>query len=194
MASEDRRRGVLGKGKLEHLKSVLPEYVAQVRELVEFKNEPESARIGTASVNNTATAVAIAGRGIIDHSSAELSAEAVRSELGISTQCPSLGGLTGISTVGQAAHDARTDIIVLVSVGEVTRAQLDLLVNRAKRVFEGSAIAIGYWGGSTTAKSVKENDGGLIFAAETVDALVHAIGRLANERTNPRRPPPLKLV
>jgi hypothetical protein len=194
MASEDRRRGVLGKGKLEHLKSVLPEYVAQVRELVEFKNEPESARIGTASVNNTATAVAIAGRGIIDHSAAELSAEAVRSELRISAQCPSLGGLTRISTVGQAARDARTDIIVLVSVGEVTRAQLDLLVSRVKRVFEGSAIVIGYWGGSTT-EFLREHDVGFIFVAETVEVLVHTVGHIANERaTNPRHPPPLKLV
>jgi predicted PurR-regulated permease PerM len=197
IASDDRQRGVLGKGQLDDLKVVLPEYIAQVREFLDFKDEQESARNGggkTASPNETATAVVIAGRGIIDHAAAELVADAIRSELGISTQCPSLGGLTGISTAGGGAHDAPTDIIVLVSVGEVTGAQLDLLVNRAKRVFEGSAIAIGYWGGSKTTKSLKGHDGGLIFAAETVDGLVHAIGRIANERTNPRRPPPLKLA
>lgn len=196
IASDDRRRGAIGKAQLEHLKSVLPEYVAQVRELLEFKNEQESAGIGErgeASLSNPATAAVIAGRGIIDHAAAEFIAEAIRSELGISTQCRSLGGLTGISTLVQAAHDARTDIIVLVSVGEVTGAQLDLLVSRAKRVFEGSAIVIGHWGAST-AEFLKAHDGG-VFVAETVDALVHTVGRVANERaTNPRRPPPLKLV
>jgi hypothetical protein len=196
IASDDRRRGALGKAQLEHLKSVLPEYVAQVRELLEFKNEQESASIGEreeSSPNNPAAAVVIPGRGIIDHAAAELVAEAIRSELRVSTQCPSLGGLTGISTAVQAAHDARMDIIVLVSVGELTGAQLDLLVSRAKRVFEGSAIVVGHWGGSTA--EVHKEHGGGIFVAETVDVLVHTVGRVANERTtNPCRPPPLKLV
>jgi predicted PurR-regulated permease PerM len=197
LASNDRQRGAVGKGQMEDLKVVLSEYVGQVRELLDFKGEQESARNGkdkTASPNETATAVVIGGRGIIDHTAAELVADAIRSELGIPTQCPSLGGLTGISAAGGAAHDTPTDIIVLVSVGEVTGAQLDLLVSRAKRVFAGSAIAIGSWGGSNAAKSLKENDGGLVFPAKTVDALVHAVGRIANERTNPRQPPPLKLV
>jgi hypothetical protein len=164
---------------------------------LDFNAEQGSVRNGggkTASPNETATAAVIAGRGIIDHAAAELVADAIRSEVGISTQCPSLGGLTGISTAGGAVHDAPTDIIVLVSVGEVTGAQLDLLVNRVKRVFEGSAIVIGYWGGSHTAKSLEENNGGFIFAAKTVEALVHAVERIASERTNPQRPPPLKLV
>jgi hypothetical protein len=196
IASDDRQRGVLGKAQLDALKIVLPEYVAHVRELLDFKQEQESGRIGeTASRNKSATAVIIAGRGIIDHTAAELIADVIHSELGISTQCPSLGGLTGISAVGQAANNASADIIVLVSVGEITGAQLDLLVNRAKRVFEGSAIVIGYWGGSKEAESLKEHDGGLVFGAETVDMLVHTVGRIANDRaTNPRPPPPLKLV
>jgi predicted PurR-regulated permease PerM len=198
MASDDRQRGVLGKGQLEDLKVVLPEYIGQVRELVDFKNEAESARNGAgkaASSDKSATTVVIAGRGVIDHTAAELVADAIRCELGISTQCPSLGGLTGISTAGVAAHDTATVIVVLVSVGEVTGAQLDLLVNRAKRVFEGSAILIGYWSGSNTLKSLKEHDGDLIFEADTAEALIHIVGRIVNERTtNPRRPPPLKLV
>jgi predicted PurR-regulated permease PerM len=191
LASDDRQRGVLGKGQMENLKVVLPEYIGQVRELLDFKAEQESARDGgrkTASPNETATAAVIAGRGIIDHAAAELIADAIRSEVGISTECPSLGGLTGISMAGGAVQGAPTDIIVLVSVGEVTGAQLDLLVNRVKRVFEGSAIVIGYWGGSNTTKSLREHDGGLTFPTETVDALVHAVGRIASERTNPRRP------
>jgi hypothetical protein len=181
MASVDRQRGVLGKGQLEALSAVLPEYIAQGEAAPPVK---------------TATAVVMAGRGIIDHAAAELVADAIRSELGISTQCPSLGGLTGISTAARGTHDSETDIVVLVSVGEVTGAQLDLLVSRAKRVFEGSAIAIGYWGGSKSAVSLKKKHHGcLVFAADTVDALVDTVGRIADERTtNPRRPPPLKLV
>jgi hypothetical protein len=200
MASIDRQRGVLGKGQLNDLNTVLPEYIAHVRELLDFKHERRATKIGqgeTAPPMKAATAVVIAGRGIIDHAAAELIADAIRSELGISTQCPSLGGLTGISAAARGAHDSQMDIVVLVSVGGVTGPQLDLLVSRAKRVFEGSAIAIGYWGGSLKpAVSLRnEHDGGLVFAADTVDALVDTVGRVANERTtNPRRPPPLKLV
>ena len=199
IASADHQRGVLGKEQLEDLKVFLPEYLAQVRELLDFKYEQQNARMGegeTASPNKTATAVVIAGRGIIDQAAAELIADAIRSELGISTQCPSPGGLTGISAAGQSGHDPQTDIIAVVSVGEVTGAQLDLLISRVKRVFEGAAIAIGYWGGSKTAESLrKDHDRGPVFTEETVDVLVHTVGRIANERTtNPRRPPPLKLV
>jgi hypothetical protein len=199
MASIDRQRGVLAKGQLEALSAVLPEYIAQIRELLDFKHEQRAAKIGqgeTAPPIKAATAVIIAGRGIIDHAAAELIADAIRSELGISTQCPSLGGLTGISAAATGAHDSETDIVVLVSVGEVTGAQLDLLVSRAKRVFEGSVIVIGYWGGSKNAVSLqKKHHGGLVLAADTVSALVHTVARIANERTtNPRPPPPLKLV
>jgi AI-2E family transporter len=199
MASVDRQRGVLGKEQLEDLKSVLPEYIAQIRELLDFEHEQQAARMGqgeTAPPIKTPAATVIAGRGIIDHAAAELIADALRSELRLSIQCPSLGGLTGISAAARAPHDTPIDIVVLVSVGEVTEAQLDLLVSRVKRVFEGSAIAIGYWGGSKNAVSLpKEHHGGVVFAANTVDALVHTVGRIANERmTNPRRPPPLKLV
>ena len=59
-----------------------------------------------------------------------------------------------------------------MSVGEVTGAQFDLLVSRAKRVFEGSAVAIAYWGRSS----------------KPVVSLRHE--HLANDRTmNPGRPP-----
>jgi hypothetical protein len=41
----------------------------------------------------------------------------------------------------------------------------------------------------------KEHDGGVLFAEDTVDALVGAVGRIADERTtNPRWSPLLKLV
>jgi hypothetical protein len=39
MASVDRQRGVLGKAQLEDLKAVLPEYIAPIRELLDFRHE-----------------------------------------------------------------------------------------------------------------------------------------------------------
>jgi predicted PurR-regulated permease PerM len=74
IASDDRQRGVLGKGQMEDLKVVLPEYIGQVRELLDFKAEQESAKDGegkTASPSETATAAVIAGRGFIDQAAAE---------------------------------------------------------------------------------------------------------------------------
>jgi predicted PurR-regulated permease PerM len=199
MASDDRQRGVLGKDRLNAFKAILPEYVAQVEELLGFKNEQESASNGECQKTpptEDASVVVIAGRGAIDQAAAELIAGAIRFELGISAECPSLGGLTGITAAGRARDDAPPDQLVLVSVGELTAAQLELLVNRAKRVFEGSAVAIGYWGGPKIVDSLhKDFHRDPIFAAETVSALVDSVGRVASERpTNPCRPPPLKLA
>ena len=70
---------------------------------------------------------------------------------------------------------------MLISVGELTGAQLTLLLNRVKRVFEGSAIVIGYWGGPSTAQRLgEEHDEDQILAAETVDSLLHSVGRIAD--------------
>jgi hypothetical protein len=140
IASDDHQRGVLGKGQFEDLRVSLPEYIAEVRELLDFRREQLTAGMGkgeTESPNKAPTALVIAGRGIIDQAAAELVADAIRSELMISTQCPSLGGLTGISAARREGHDAPTDVIVLVSVGEATAAQLNILASRVQRVFRG---------------------------------------------------------
>src|ERR1700681_13824 len=119
----------------------------------------------------------IAGRGIIDKAAAGLVADAIRFDLGISAQCPSLGGLTGISAAAAAVNDTPPDIVVLISVGEVTIAQLNLLLRRAQRVIDGSAIIVGYWGGPEVPESLRhEGDENVIFAAGA-DSLVHTVGR-----------------
>ena len=139
-------------------------------------------------------AVVIAGRGAIDQGAAELVAEAIRFDLGIPTQCSSLGGLTGISAALGAARDASPDIIVLISVGEVTVPQLELLRRRTRRVFDEAVVIIGYWRNSRESLDHGQDDDKLIFA-ESVDAILRSARRIANERAiTPNRPPPLKLV
>lgn len=103
--------------------------------------------------------------------------------------------MTGISAAAPAVHDAPPDIVVLISVGEVTLAQLNLLLRRAQRVFDGSAIIVGYWRGSELPESFRrEGDENVIFAA-AADSLIHAAGRVADERTlTPHRPHPLKVI
>jgi hypothetical protein len=120
--------------------------------------------------------------------------EAIRFDLGIPTQCSSLGGLTGISAASGAERDAPPDIVVLLSVGEVTAAQLTLLRRRARRVFDGAVIIIGYWCNPRDPLDHGQDDDRLIFA-ESVDSILGSARRIANERTiTPNRPPPLKLV
>lgn len=195
IASDDHRRGVLAKAQLDELKDTLSEFVAYVRELLDFKREQQDARAGEAAPpERTSNALVIAGRGIIDQTAAGLVADAIRFDLGISAQCPSLGGLTGISAAAAAVNDTPPDIVVLISVGEVTIAQLNLLLRRAQRVIDGSAIIVGYWGGPEVPESLRhEGDENVIFAAGA-DSLVHTVGRIADERIlTPRRPPPLKV-
>ena len=54
---------------------------------------------------------------------------AAAARLGIPVQCPSLGGLTGIGAVADVIHP-HPDFVVLISVGEITPTQLDLLLSR----------------------------------------------------------------
>jgi len=198
IASDDHRKAILGNEQLDRLKDSMSEYIAHIRELLDFKNEQRNAEATPSDeatrTGKVPTAVVIAGRGAIDQGAAELVAEAIRFDLGIPTQCSSLGGLTGISAALGAARDATPDIIVLISVGEVTAPQLELLRKRATRVFDRAVIIIGYWRNSKDSLDHGQDDDKLIFS-ESVDAILRSARRIANERTiTPNRPPPLKLV
>ena len=98
IASDDQRKAVLGKEQLDRLKDSMTEYIAQIRELLDFKSEQRKAETTLSGdvtpASKVAAAVVIAGRGAIDQGVAELVAEAIRFHLGMPTQCPSLGGLT----------------------------------------------------------------------------------------------------
>ena len=187
IASGDRRRGVLAGDQLAELKPTLDEYISHLRELLDFKREQRhvQARAGAAAAPRqfeTATALVIAGRGILDQAAAELVAEAIRVDLGIQAQCPALGGLTGISAVAEAARDGDPDSAVLISVGEVTATQPDLLLNRVEREFTASTLVLANWGGADLPELPHHARNGDIVFAETAASLVETVGRLAAER------------
>ena len=94
-------------------------------------------------------------------------------------QCPSLGGLTGIGAVAQAEHSDNPDFVLLISVGEATPMQLDLLLSRISRVFKVSTVILGDWDGQPVPASLRDGD---IVRAESAAALIDMVGRLAAER------------
>jgi hypothetical protein len=197
IASDDHRRAVLGKEQLDRFKDSMTEYIAHIRELLDFTSEQRDAqRTPSGEVTpagRVANAVVIAGRGSIDQAAAELVAEAIRFNVGIPAQCPSPGGLTGISAASNAMRDAPPDMVVLISVGEITAAQLNLLLSRVKRVFNRTAILVGYWTSPMELSDHGQDD--KLIVADNVDSLVRNAARIAIETTmTPNRPPPLKLV
>jgi hypothetical protein len=139
----------------EHLKGSIAEYMGLVKEVIEYKIEPEPNPPTSNTANgdppeaarHSAPVLVLAGRGAVDLAASELIADALRVEHGIGTRCASLGGLTGISAAAEAAPDDPPHVVALISVGAVTRAQLDILVHRLRRSFPPSHIVIGYWGG-----------------------------------------------
>jgi predicted PurR-regulated permease PerM len=185
LASRDHRGGVFEADELARLKAALHDYIAHLRELLDFRRERQQlgSRTSLAVPYQTAstTALVIAGRGFLDQAAAELVADAIRFDLGIPAQCPSLGGLTGISAAADAASDRAPDFVALVSIGEVTSVQLDLLLHRIERLFAASTILVGNWGelrGASKPQHVVE-----LVEAESPAMLVESIGRLAAERS-----------
>jgi hypothetical protein len=115
-----------------------------------------------------------------------LIADAIRLERDIDTRCPPLGGLMGISSAAEAGSGEPPDVVALVSVGTVTRAQLDILLLRLRRSFPRSHIVIGYWDGPGKSGSEAETEG--MRYAESVSALVDLVGRETLERAAPTQP------
>jgi predicted PurR-regulated permease PerM len=195
LASGDRRRGVLAADQLADLKQTLDDFVSHVRELLDFRHERQRVETGGTAPEpprrpKTTSAVVIAGRGVLDQAAAELVADAIHFRFGIPVQCPSLGGLTGIGAFANAPLDSRSEFVVLISVGEVTPTQLDLLLSRIRRVFNTSKILLGDWGGPPTPGERRDSD---IVRADTAAALVSTIGTLATERAA-NQPSRLELV
>jgi predicted PurR-regulated permease PerM len=189
MATDDQRRGVLGSEQTEQLRESIAEYIGLVKEAIEYKIEPEPnpATSDTAkgdppeAAPHSAPVLVLAGRGAVDLAACELIADAIRLEHGIGTRCASLGGLTGISAAAEAAPDDPPDVIALVSVGAVTRAQLDILLRRLRRSFPRSHIVIGYWNDpSTDGLPAIETKG--IRYAQSVSELVADVRRETRER------------
>ena len=112
----------------------------------------------------------------------QLIAEAIRFERGIDSRYSPLGGLTGISSAAESGANDPPEIVALVSVGTVTRSQLDILLRRLRRSFQRSHIVVGYWDGGAASPDVAEE----IRCAESVSALVDLISRESDVR-GPRK-------
>jgi hypothetical protein len=97
VASDDQKRGVLGREQINELNEAIAEYIQLVKESLEYELEQRSETVAAEpeAVRRSATALVLAGRGGFDLAASQLIADAIRLELGIVVRCPSLGGLTG---------------------------------------------------------------------------------------------------
>jgi len=191
VASDDQKRGVLGREQVGELKETVAEYIQLVKESLDFKREQQagSAEAKPDTFRRSAKALVVAGRGNFDLAVCELIADAIRLDLGIPALCPSLGGLTGISAAIEENHDAHPDVVALISVGAVTAGQLDLLIRRAGRTFPRSRIIVGYWDNRNGRQQDDAASEGLRYA-DSAASLIELIGRIADER--PRIAPRLE--
>ncbi len=193
IASDDHKRGVLGREHMSELNAAIGEYITLVKESLDFKREQRALAGGgakTDAVRRTATALVIAGRGSFDLAASELVADAIRLDLGIPARCPSLGGLTGISAAAEAAPDRHPDVIALVSVGAISPAQLELLIRRVSNTFPRSRLLIGYWNEAEDLHEQRDSDHDGIRYAGSAEALIDLVGRMVDERPRVAEPIP----
>jgi len=189
IASNDQGQAVLGREQAQALEDNVAEYVGLVKQTIEYRFEPDANPAGSegthasakSEVEDSATALILAGRGSLDLAASQLIADAVRLERGINTRCPPLGGLTGISAAAEADPDEPPDLVALVSVGAVTRAQLDILLRRLRRSFPRSFVIIAHWDEYGEAGLSATEDEGMRYA-RSVAALVDLVAREAHER------------
>src|ERR1700760_456171 len=152
-ASGDQRRAVLSREQTNEFKEATEEYVGLMQEAIEYKFEPD-------------------GRSAAFEDDAKLDA---------GRRSPR-GGLRGISSAAESGADDPPEVVALVSVGTVTRAQLDILLRRLRRSFPRSHVVVGYWDGTGASPDVAEE----IYCAESVSALVDLISRESDVR-DPRK-------
>jgi hypothetical protein len=181
VAADDQKRGVLGREQFRELSETIAEYLQLVQETLEYGREQQAATVAAKPGAVPRSVLVIAGRGSLDLAAAQLIAEAIRLNLGIAARCASLGGLTGIGAAAEAEPDTPPDTVVLVSVGAVNSAQLELLLRRIRSTFPRSQIIVGYW---DPAKHQPQDVEGSVRYAESVASLVGLVGR-NNEQAPP---------
>ena len=179
---------MLSREQTNEFKEATEEYVGLMQEAIEYKFEPDGRSAASEddakldAGRRSPTALVLAGRGSEDLAVSQLVADAIRLERGIDTRCSPLGGLTGISSAAELGTDDPPEVVALVSVGTVTRAQLDILLRRLRRSFPRSHVVVGYWDGTGASPDVAEE----IYCAELVSALVDLISRESDVR-GPRK-------
>ena len=185
IASSDQRRTVLGREQGRALNATIAEYVQLVKESLELKREQRDSpavAADTMPVSGTPLSVVVlAGRGNLDLAASELISAAIGLELGVDIQCPSLGGLTGITAVADANDVHHPDVVVLVSVGAVSAAQFELLRRRLRRTFPAIQVLIMDWDGSLQQESHSKAEG--VRYVGSVASAIEAIGKLADSGT-----------
>jgi predicted PurR-regulated permease PerM len=181
IASDDQKRNVLGREQLNEFNETITEYIELVKESLDFEREQQAAVVAKPDAR-TATVLVLAGRGRLDLAAAELIADAIRLDLGILTLCPSLGGLTGINAAAEASPDEHPDIVVFVSVGAVTSAQLRLLLRRLKRTFPQSQFVTAYWEEREQPLPREGTDAEGVRRADSVASLIDLVGRAADQQ------------
>jgi hypothetical protein len=174
VAADDQKRGVLGREQFRELSETIAEYLQLVQETLEYGREQQAATVAAKPGAVPRSVLVIAGRGSLDLAAAQLIAESIRLYLGIAARCASLGGLTGIGAAAEAEPDTPPDTVVLVSVGAVNSAQLELLLRRIRSTFPRSQIIVGYW---DPAKHRPRDVEGNVRYAESVASLVGLVGR-----------------
>jgi hypothetical protein len=184
-ASDDQKRGVLGREPINEINETIAEYIELVQESLEYQREQRSATSTPKSEpgHRSVTALVLAGRGSLDSAAAQLIAGVIRLDLGIVARCPSLGGLTGIAAAAKAEPDDPPNVVALVSVGTVTSVQLDLLLRRALRTFPQSRIVVGYWDGGDL-RLKREHEDERVRYTESVTSLIDLVDRAAYELSN----------
>jgi hypothetical protein len=90
--------------------------------------------------------------------------------------------LTGISAAAEAEPDEPPDIVILISVGAVTSAQLDLLLGRIRGTFRQSQVVIGYWDGPELSPRADDAEESIRYV-ESVGSLIDVVARMADSMT-----------
>jgi hypothetical protein len=178
VASDDQKRGVLGREQINELNEAIAEYIQLVKESLEYKSGDGRRQARSRSPLGHRARSCRAGK----LRPRRVSTDCGRHPARVRHRRPLSFArrLDGIGAAAEAEPDEPPDIVALVSVGAVTSAQLDLLLRRVRLTFPQSQIVIGYWQGE-----VPRPDGGdeRICHAESAGSLIDLVGRKADEKS-----------
>ena len=153
IASRDSNSGVLRREQLVDLKETTKEFVQQCIGLIELSDdkkvetEPNLTPIG-------GRIVVVPGLGSFDQAAGELFVSAARLSGYARATCTSPGGLTGISAEA-ARREGIIKYVAIITVGGVTRRQLDLLSHRAQRDLTPNCL--GVFAAADTGRVITQN-------------------------------------
>ena len=131
IAAKDSNSGVLRREQLIDLKESIEEFVELCKDMVEMRNDQKMEPRPKLPAPE-ARIVVLPGRGSFDQAAGELFVLAARMAGHQTSTCASPGGLTGISAIADR-REGPIKYVAIITVGGVTRTQLDLLRRRAQR-------------------------------------------------------------